>query len=82
MDIVGCQRLLVFLVLHGQGKLASAICAMALNGMISVNVFEGEIIGDIFIANLENEPLSLYSWIMLLRTITKTLSIFATVSVY
>ena len=38
---------------------ASAICAMALNGMISVNVFEGEISGDIFIANLENEPLSL-----------------------
>jgi transposase len=44
-------------VAHGEGQAVSGVCAMGLNGILSVNTINGEITGDIFLRLLETEIL-------------------------
>ena len=81
MDIVGCQRLFVFLVLQAIGK--CDLCDGSQWNDFRQRLWRGNQrrhlhrqFGKRTLISLTN------SWIMLLRTITKTLSICATVSVY
>ncbi len=44
-------------VAHGEGQSVSAVCALGLNGLLSVNVLDGEVTGNRFMEILEDEIL-------------------------